>query len=317
MKYALPIFLLIVTLGMLSCRQNPSNEGESNTSGNADTSTMSRDIVARDTHNCKIEGEMLDGNSFWARDQEVLVAIVADSTTYSADLEAPGHRILEVYNTNDCSLIQREVLPIDESPDFPYYISDITYNNVTHLVGIRGTTSIYLYDVANKKLLPKLMPQFASKRPSIDAQSGMVQRLEVWENYLVGFAQDYGAFVYNLSNPQSPQAVMPYGEYKIQDGDYGSLFLLPADQDGKEQGIIPSYDRETGEFQVNPLFEQPRDVATQQVQKSARNNRYLVMRDANNKAIAVDLQAHQQINLPADVASQATQQVLDWVKKNR
>ncbi len=318
MKYLLQVSFLLLILSLVACRQNPSNEGSSTDTPQeySDTSGMSRAANVRDTHDCKIASEVLDGNLFWARDQEILVVITADSTTYSADLDAPGHRILEVYDTKSCNRVDRQVLPVDESPDFPYYISDITYNNVTHLVGIRGTTTIYLYDVANRKLLPPLKPQFATKRPGIDAQSGMVQRLEVWENYLVGYAQDYGAFVYNMSNAQNPTAVLPFGEYKVQDGEYGALFLLPANQSGSEQGIMPSYDRETGEFKINPLLEQPMDINTQ-VTKSATNNRYLVLRDASNKAIAVDLQAHKRVDLPADVAAKPTQEILSWVRKNR
>lgn len=318
MKFLVQVSFFLIVLSFVACRQNPSNEGSSTDTPQeySDTSGMSRAANVRDTHDCKIASEVLDGNLFWARDQEILVVITADSTTYSADLDAPGHRILEIYDAKSCNRVDRQVLPVDESPDFPYYISDITYNNVTHLVGIRGTTSIYLYDVANRKLLPKIVPQFAAKRPAIDAQSGMIQRLEVWENYLVGYAQDYGAFVYNLNNPQSPQAEMPFGEYKVQDGEYGSLFLLPAAAGGEVQGIVPSYDRETGNFQINPVFEQPRNIQTQ-VQKSARNNRYVVLRDAANNAYAVDLQAHERVELPANIASQPTQQVLDWVRKNR
>ncbi|MFN7118413.1 MAG: hypothetical protein ACK4TA_16570 [Saprospiraceae bacterium] len=320
MKYLLQVFILIVTLSLIACRQNPSNEGEgaSTSTPQEYADTTGRGIAVRDTHNCTVKGEVLEGNLFWARDQEVLVAITADSTTYSADLDAPGHRILEIYDTKNCSLIQRQVLPVDESPDFPYYISDITYNNVTHLVGIRGTSSIYLYDVASRKLLPRMKPQFATKRPGIDAQSGMVQRLEVWENYLVGYAQDYGAFVYNMTNAQNPTPVMPLGEYKVQDGEYGSLFLLPAGTGNAEQGIMPSYDRETGEFKVNTIFDQPIDINTAQVNKSALNNRYIVLRNtADNTAYAVDLQAQKRIDLPADIAAKPTQEILSWVRKNR
>ena len=318
MKFLLQTFFFISVLSIFSCRQNPSNEGDAGAQTSSDTSTADRSLTPqRDTHNCNINGEMLENNSFWAREQEVLVAIVADSTTYSKDLDAPGHRILAVYNTKDCSPILRETLPVDESPDFPYYISDITYNNVTQLVGIRGTTSIYMYDVANRKLLPKLLPKFATQRPGIDAQSGMIQRLEVWENFLVGYAQDFGAFVYDMRNQQNPTAVMPFGEYKVQDGEYGSLFLLPAGSGDDEQGIVPSYNRETGEFKVNPIFEQPMNINTGQVNKSARNNQYIVMRDASNNAIAVDLKAHARVELPADMATKPTQQVLDFLKKKR
>jgi hypothetical protein len=305
-------------VGIFACRQNTTSESGDRTANAADTATLERAATPqRDMHTCTVSGSVLEKNQFWAREQEVLVAIVADSTTYSKDLDAEGHRILAVYDTKDCSPILRQTLPVDESADFPYYISDITYNNVTNLVGIRGASSFYLYDVANRKLLPKLKPAFATTRPGIDGQSGMIQRLEIWENYLVGYTQDYGAFVFDMRNPQSPKPVMPFGEYKIQDGNYGSLFLLPAGSANAEQGIIPSYDRETGDFKVNPIFAQPIDVNTAQVNKSALNNRYLVMRDAGNQPVVVDLRNREQVKLPADMQSKPTQEILAWLRKNR
>lgn len=318
MKLLLQILCCFSLLSVLSCGQNTPGEGTSSTQEPSDTSSLTRSATpSRDTHSCTVSGEVLENNQFWAREQEVLVAIAADSTTYNKDLDAPGHRILAVYDTKNCSPILRQTLPVDESPDFPYYISDITYNNVTNLVGIRGTSSFYLYDVANRRLLTKLTPKFATARPGIDAQSGMIQHLEVWENFLVGYVQDFGTFVYDMSNQQNPTATMPFGEYKVQDGEYGSLFLLPAGSSNSQQGIVPSYDRETGEFKVNPIFDQPVNINTGQVNKSARNNRYLVMRDANNNAIAVDLQAHARVALPADVATKPTQEILDFLKKKR
>jgi len=318
MRFLLQIALIVTCLGIISCGQNASSEqGNDNADTGMDTSaTTNRSLTALpDTHTCALRGSILQGNQFWIREQQVLVAIVADSTTYAKDLEAEGHRILEIYDTKDCSQILRQTLPVDQSPDFPYYIAEPTYNNVAQMVAVRGSTSIYVYDIANRRLLPKLTPKFQTKRESIDAQSGMIQHLEMWENFMVGYSQDYGAFVYNISNKQTPEAVLPFGEYKIADGDFGSMFLL-ASANGGVQGIVPQFDRNTGEFSVNPILDKPTNMDAT-VTKSAKNNRYLVLRDANSNAIGVDLQTHKRIDLPADVVTKPTQEVLTWMRKKK
>ena len=57
------------------------------------------------------------------------------------------------------------MLPVDVSPDFPYFIiAEITYNNNSQLVAIHGFKLIYIYDVENRSLLPQLQPQYLSER---------------------------------------------------------------------------------------------------------------------------------------------------------
>lgn len=314
MKFLLQAFLTISIIGFLSCGQNPPEQSNNATSGTTDTSTTSRSLAALpDTQNCTLRGAVLEGNQFWIRERQILVAIVADSSTFDKNLEADGHRILEVYDTRDCSQLLRQTLPVDKSADFPYYIAKPSYNNVGQMLAVRGTTSIYVYDLANRKLSPKLSPQFQTKRDGMDAQSGMIQHLEVWENFLVGYAQDYGTFVFDMRDKQNVKAILPFGEYKISDGDFGSLFMLPS-ANNSEQGIMPAYDRNSSVFSVNPILNQP-TAMDKSVTKSAKNNRYVVLRDASNNAIAVDLQARKRVELPADVASKPTQEVLQWVRK--
>lgn len=316
MRLLLQIFSVVLFLGFISCGQNPPDNQSDTTTQTSDSASLTRSASALpDTHSCTLRGSILQGNQFFIRDQQILVAVVADSSTYDKKLEAEGHRILEIYDTKDCSQILRQTLPVDESADFPYYIAEPTYNNVAQMVAVRGSSSIYVYDLANRRLLPKLAPKFQTKREGIDAQSGMINHLEVWENFLVGYSQDNGAFVFDMTNKQVPQAVLPFGEYKITDGDYGSLFMLPS-ANGGEQGIVPQFDRESGEFSVNPILNQPTNLS-ETVTKSAKNNRYLVLRDSSNNAIGVDLQTRKRIDLPADVATKQTQEVLQWMRTKR
>ena len=151
-------------------------------------------------------------------------------------------------------------------------------------------------------------------RSGVDAQSGMIQRLEVWEKYLVGYARDYGSFVFDLSDKQNPKPVVAFAEYEVQTQVFHSLFLLES-QSGY-QAIIPSFNYETDEFSINPAFAAPTALNTD-VPKNARNNRFLVLRRANEEktALAFDLKNRKAVPLPADIATQQTKNILDWLKQ--
>lgn len=280
------------------------------TSGN----TMGQSTELPATHNCTLPHEVLDGNQFWIREKGILVAIAADSTTMDEEFGA-SHRVLEVYNTESCQLVQREVLPVNVSPDFPYFLAEITYNTDSELIGIRGANTIYIYDVANRRLLPKLQPKYLSNRMSEDAQSGNILRLEVWESYLIGYAEDQGTFAFKLGDGDTPAAVLPVAEFKTGENEFIPLFAFPS-PDGKTQLALPSYNRDTDQFSVNTLYSTPQDINLS-IQANARNNRYIVLRrnDANRSAIAIDMQNRKLLDVPADMATQSTQAVLQWARQ--
>ncbi|MCB0547277.1 MAG: hypothetical protein KDD19_06775 [Phaeodactylibacter sp.] len=324
MRIALPFFISICLLALAaSCGGDAPSSQQQQTGGTAtDSATLSEEgnpdgyeaSQLRARPDCQVPGDILEGNQFWIREQEILVVVKADSSTLDPDY-GPGHRILEVYDTKNCTRIERQVLPVDVSPDFPYFIAEITYNNNSQLVAIHGFKLIYIYDVENRSLLPQLQPQYLSERSGVDAQSGMIQRLEVWEKYLVGYARDYGSFAFDLSNKQKPSPVLPFAEFEVETQVFHSLFLLES-QSGY-QAIMPSYDYEGDKFSVNPAFEKPLALNTD-VPKSARNNRFLVLRQANAEktALAFDLKARKTVALPANIASQQTQNILNWLKQN-
>ncbi|MCB0559333.1 MAG: hypothetical protein H6573_12675 [Lewinellaceae bacterium] len=321
MKILLPFFIGACLITLTSCGgEAPSSQqqqtAETDTAGTTEDGNPAgyENTQLRAQHDCQVPGEILEGNQFWIREQETLVVVKADSSTLDADY-GPSHRILEVYDTKTCNRIERKVLPVDVSPDFPYYIADITYNNNSQLVAIHGFNFIYLYDLENRRLLPQLKPQYMTERSGVDAQSGMIQRLEVWEKYLVGYARDYGSFVFDLSDKQNPKPVLAFAEYEVQTQVFHSLFLLES-QNGY-QAIMPSFSYETNEFSINPAFDVPIALNTD-VPKSARNNRFLVLRQANEAktALAFDLKSREAVSLPANIATQQTKNVLDWLKQN-
>ena len=303
---------------MLGCGGEVSNQ-QANTSDNSSPSNIPESAETEDatpiksTHDCELAEKMLENNTLWLREQEILVAIVADSTTYDAEY-GDGHRVFVAYDTKNCEQIAREVLPINESPDFPYYLAEINYNNLSQLVAIKGFTKVFCFDLGKKQLLPQLEPEYKSERYGSDASAGMIQRLEIWEDYLIGYAQEFGPFAFDLSNTAQPQEVLPFAEYEMPEQGFASLFLLDMDQEGV-QIIMPGFDQGKGEFALNPILDTPKKVSTN-IPANARNNRFLVLREDNEgrTPIALDLKKHQVMELPADVASKKTQDILNWMK---
>lgn len=322
MRYIIQLVVVLSFSMILSCGgEAPGNQ----TTTNAETTDSTQiespanagsdATTARASHDCVVEGKILDGNQTWLNTQELLITVLADESTNDPDY-GEGHRVLVITDTKTCEEIQRETLPVSGSPDFPYYIAEIVYNNTSQLVGIRGANVIYCYDVLNRKLLAPLSPSFLTERITDDAQSGMIQRLEVWENYLVGYAQDMGTFAFDLSEKENPKVLLPYAEFKTDMGEFRSLFMVPSDDEGL-QAIIPQYDYDEDEFKVNPLFTSGKKLNTN-IPKSARNNRFLVLRESgeSGKAIGIDLLERKEVALPADIAGQQVQEVLTWLRAN-
>lgn len=261
---------------------------------------------------CKINGEVLEDNELWLKDQGRLICILADSSTYDPTF-GMSHRILEVYNTYTCSLDLKLTLPVNLSPDFPYYLADINYNNDSEIVAVKAAKTIYCLDLETKKMLPLLTPTFKTKRENVDASSGTIIRLELWENFLIGYAQDRGTFVFDLSTKNGAKPILPFAEYSVDDTRFNSLFLL-ASNDKNYQAILPNYDWEEEEFSINPLFSLPLSISTD-VQKSALDNQFIVLRETNEKnALLVDMKAREKRVLPTELIGKTTKEILAWAK---
>jgi len=261
---------------------------------------------------CKINGEVLEDNELWLKDQGRLVCIMADSTTYDPAY-GMSHRILEVYNTYTCSVDLKLTLPVNKSPDFPYFLADINYNNDSKIVAIKAAKTIYCLDLETKKMLPLMKPAFKNTRESVDASSGNIIRLELWEDFLIGYAQDSGTFVFDLSPKSGPIPVLPFAEYKLSDTRFNSLFLLTS-ENKNAQAILPNYDWEEEIFSINPIFKTPVPI-NRDVQKSALNNQFLVLRQTDGKnALLVDMKARKNKTLPKELLNKTTKEILTWAK---
>jgi len=310
------MFLLIALLTMVACTDTGTSSSSSESPTTEDsTSTPPAENAAPTLSppECQISGEVLDGNSVWIKSPDVLAVIKADESTTTEEM-GPSHRILEILDGRSCEQKFQTTLPVNSSPDFPYYIAEVQYNSISNIIGIQGCYNVVICDLNQDYKLTELKPEFFSVRQYDDPQTGMVQRLEVWEDYLLGYTQDLGAFAFDLSDRNAPKAVLPFAEWQDPDNSrYHSMFLLPTE--GGVQAILPFYDAEEDNFSIYPLFDAPMQVSDQ-VNKSARNNQFLVLRKQNESRtpIAIDLGARDLMELPADIAAKNTQEILKWMR---
>ena len=263
--------------------------------------------------NCKVEGEVLENNQKWIPERDRLIAIVADKSTEDPDF-GESHRLVRVYDSEACEVIFKQELPVNVSPDYPYYLMGVDSMD-RRLVGILGTGQFYVYDLDNNLISPALKPQFKGQRYLDDAQSGNILQMETIGRYVVGYSEDIGPFVYNLTIPKSPKQEQPIAEYKVSERDFSSLFLLKAEE-GKQYAILPEYNAENRSFALNTLTEEATPMSSQ-LTKSGKDTRYVVLRTTGTKptAVAVDMQTKKRIALPAAIATKNTQEVLAWVKQ--
>ena len=262
---------------------------------------------------CTIDGEVLEGNQLWNSQLDLLVVIKA----LPSEDGIISHRTLEVLDGRSCEVKFTTQLEENISPDYPYYLADIQYNSVHHFVGIQGHSHLYIFDLANDFKMTRLQPEFLQERELADAQSGMLQRLEVWESYLLGYAQDMGTFAFDLDEGTEINPILPFAEWRnTDDGQYHSLFLM-ASEGGGQQAILPNFDFDEDSFMINPLFQQPQALSTN-VQRSARNNRFLILRGEGDasQVYPIDMKNRQVVELPQDVAGEGTQRILEWLRRN-
>ena len=320
-----PLAYLLVLVFFIACIDSGTTTQESGTASNQGQISPSTNLEAipksnrqvsapiKQQQKCTTKGELLAENQLWLKDQAKLICIIADSSTYDANL-GMSHRIIEVYNTYNCELDLKLTLPINLSPDFPYYLADINYNNDSKIVAIKAAKTVYCLDLNTKKMLPLLTPKFKSNREGVDAASGTIIRLELWEDFLVGYAQDLGTFVFDLDGTGQTKPILPFAEFRTGESNFNSLFLLPSGKNAY-QAILPTYDWEEEIFSINPIFKEPVALNTD-IQKSALDNQFIVLRQTDQKdALLVDMKAQKNRSLPTALINKSTKEILAWAKK--
>jgi hypothetical protein len=270
---------------------------------------------------CVSSGEVLDGNAIHTQRAGLLVCVAADSTQ-SAETGVPEHRVLEVYNTKDnCQLVDRIMLPEGPYPEYPYYLAEINYNSARQLVGVKGFDQIFCYDLAARKLMDPLTPAYLSERPLTDAQSGQILHLEVWEEYLIGYAEDMGVFVFDLKQEEGPEPLLPVAEYQSAEAGIQALFLLPS-VGNSFQAILPVYDINDQALIVYPLFRNPvlMNAGAASVQAGGQMVILNAVRPSESETgekVIVDLDTRSLLKLPDNLQQATNKKITAWWQENR
>ncbi len=304
----------LLLIGACQLETSPPTDASSTINNSSTPQSTGTLTPTRKVPTCSLKGKILDHNTVWLSQQERLVCISADSSTYDPKV-GDSHRKLTIYNSTNCKQIFDWTLPINTSPDFPYYLADLTYNKNSHLVAIKGHQSIHCLDIETNKILPPVRPSFKTKRVAQDAQSGALIRLELWEDYLVGYAQDMGSFVFKINKDSSLKPVLPYAEFQVFETYFNSLFLIHS-KGNKTQVILPQYDWDTEQFSIRPIFPEPVELE-QNLVKSALNNRFIVLRTKQkDQVVAIDLKTAKEVALSKELQQKKTQEIVAWMKKN-
>jgi len=264
------------------------------------------------TPDCPLKGKVLSTNKIWLPEEQLVAYIAADSATYDKKY-GESHRKVAIYDAPTCKIKSEWTLPVNRSPDFPYYLADISYNNKNHLVAIKGVNTIHCIDLQTNKLLPPVSPSYKTKRMAQDAQSGSILRLELREEYLIGYAQDMGSFVFKISKNKPLTPLLPYAEYQVGETRFESLFLIPS-TNNNVQAILPKYDWEKEKFTINPVF--PAPVLLQpNLLKRALNKQYLVLKTVDAKGgIGIDLKSGNKVVLPDNLQHKSVQDIIAWME---
>ena len=229
--------------------------------------------------------------NFWIPKEQLWVCIVADDITRDMDF-GDSYRVFDVYDTKNCRQIKRKVLPVNNSPDFPWYIFQNTYEEKNQVVCTSGFEFTFCYDVENRELLPRMKPDYLLPRTALDAQSGMPLSMAIYDRYLFGYAQDLGFFAYDLTNKKKVENFLPVAEYHLKkDNQFYPLFLIPVGNK-KYQAVIPSIDMNNGAINISPLWKTPL-IVDPVVAKNVQNNRFQIFTDLaskNKSKVAFDLQ---------------------------
>ena len=282
------IYICLILVAAIACK----NETPTTTTKEAaiveKTTTTPSAAKQTATKDCPIKGNILPENLKKLAKSKQILAIVADSTTHDSQF-GESHRVLLIQDQATCTEVFRQALPVNQSPDFPYYIADINYNNTNALVAIKGYNTVYCYDINAKEILPVLTPQYVNAREAQDAQSRQIKHLELWEDYIIGYAADYGTFVFNILDNGTIKPTLPYAEYNVSGTDtFHSLFALQSN-DAKTQLLFPDYDNANKQFSLNALLDKPAqfDINNSIVSK---NNRYVIFQDiADKRPSVIDL----------------------------
>lgn len=262
---------------------------------------------------CPLQGKILSTNRISVSAEKAIVCIASDATTHN-QAYGDSHRKVAIYDSHSCKPRFEWTLPINKSPDFPYYLADTCSFKQKNLVIIKGFNTVHCLDIQQQRLSKPVQPIYKSNRISQDAQSGMIIHVEAWNQYLVGYAQDMGTFVLAITDSSSLSPILPYAEYSSSESSFSSVFLLPM-EDNKTQVLLPQYDWNKEQFSISPIYDKPVVLQKNQIKSSAKNRFLILKSSAPDSVIGLDLITGKKKEVPKAVQPKNVKEIVAWLKE--
>jgi hypothetical protein len=139
-----------------------------------------------------------------------VLKITADKSTFNKNY-GDSYRVLRIFiklKDNTLKEIKKYILPVSyRFPDYPYSFS-VSFEGKNNFVIIKENSSFFIYDLDKDQLSKQIQPIF-KEAENADAQSGMITKLKIDSTgkYLIGHAQDWGDFYFDLSNLIKPHQI--------------------------------------------------------------------------------------------------------------
>ena len=308
-------FTIFIFFFLTSCGPDePASDDNTEAPSQASEDSVDKSAMPEIISSCKPAAKVLDGNSLLVRERGLAVFIAADSSTYDSNL-GDSHRLLITMDMVKCEEIDRQLLPMNISADFPYRLADISYHRLRKLIAIKGLKTVLCYDLMKKTILGPVYPQYKNEREYADAQTGNIQRLEIWEDYIMGYATDLGAFAFLMEDDNIIRPYLPVIEYSGDGLAEGALFLIPTTDD-KVQAIIPGMeDQPPYGFSIETLFEQP--IELKGTPQKILSTYVILGKTSAGDQVLVDLKRKKRVDLPESLKRGTVEQIEKWIKENR
>ncbi|MEL7118547.1 MAG: hypothetical protein AAFO07_03880 [Bacteroidota bacterium] len=221
------VALILLIFFLFSCDGGGFEEQDDNTSNNeltTDTAIESKDSSVTKLLDCAL----LDGTKD---------LFIVNSKQYSFYLqEKEGGQYIIIIDKVSCSL---DSISLEVKNDQFFRLFEESFNENTQSLVLATDESIYSFAPKEKELKKLMEPTYYEKRFSLDAQSGSILELKFWNNYLWGYATDFGVFAFEYDAEEKEfKPFIPVGEYTVREGEYNSLFNIKS-LSGEMTCVVP------------------------------------------------------------------------------
>jgi hypothetical protein len=168
----------------------------------------------------QIETYKFKGNERSLDSGRILVELVADESTYDRQRNVDTYRKLVITDKRQGDAVVRSLTLPPSGPynDYPYYIHDV-HDGEKKLILLTGKDSFYLYDLLLNALSPAVRPGQGKPWIGVDGRSGNLVRCRFSSDgtVLTGAIVHQGTFVYDITDPLTPQEVEYSADFNTND----------------------------------------------------------------------------------------------------